>query len=128
MERGEVLERYCGWQNEVTLLKQTLKDGPCFHAAGALQLNAWKSSKVSKIHYQEIWLINKMFLDLRLIFTFSCYHVCIAHQRHEQNITHTTFQQLTPYSLYEIHGFEILSSEKHFCRWEISEILFGAEV
>jgi len=26
------------------------KDGPCIHAAGALQLNAWKSSKVSTIN------------------------------------------------------------------------------
>jgi len=40
MERGEALERYCGRQNEATLLKQTLKDGPYIHAAGALQLNA----------------------------------------------------------------------------------------
>ena len=29
----------------------------------------------------------------------------------------------TGVNLREILGFEILSSEKHFCRWEISEIL-----
>jgi len=40
MERGEVLERYCVWQNEAMLLKQTLKDAFCIHAAGALQMNA----------------------------------------------------------------------------------------
>jgi len=39
MERGEVLERYCGWQNEATLLKQTLKDRLCMHAAGALRMH-----------------------------------------------------------------------------------------
>jgi len=37
MERGEVLTRYCGWQNEATLLKQTPKDRTFIHAAGALQ-------------------------------------------------------------------------------------------
>ena len=46
----EVLERYCGWQNKATLLKPTLENGPCIHAAGALQLNAWKSYKVSTIN------------------------------------------------------------------------------
>ena len=40
-------------------------------------------------------------------------------------MTHTTFQELlpTPLNVHEILGFEILRSEKHFCRWEISEIL-----
>jgi len=40
-------------------------------------------------------------------------------------VTHTTFQELllTPFKVHEILGFEILSSEKHFCHWEISEIL-----
>ena len=28
MEQGEVLKRYCGWQKEATLLKQTSKDRP----------------------------------------------------------------------------------------------------
>ena len=39
MERGdsEVLKRYCGWQKEATLLKQTSKDRTFIHAAGALQ-------------------------------------------------------------------------------------------
>ena len=39
--------------------------------------------------------------------------------------THTTFQELllTPFNVPEILGFEILSSEKHFCLREISEIL-----
>ena len=41
------LERYCGLQHEATLSKQAPKDGTCIHAAGALQLNAFKSSKVS---------------------------------------------------------------------------------
>jgi len=45
-------------------------------------------------------------------------------------MTHATFQEplLTPFSLHEILGFEILSSEKHFCHEEIFEILFRAEV
>ena len=43
-------ERHCGWQNEATLLKQTLKDRYCVHAAGALQLNALKSFEVSTIN------------------------------------------------------------------------------
>jgi len=32
-------------------------------------------------------------------------------------VTHTTFQELllTPFNVHEILGFEILSSEKHFC-------------
>jgi len=40
-------------------------------------------------------------------------------------VTHTTFLEhlLTSLNVHEILGFEILSSEKHFCRWEISEIL-----
>jgi len=40
-------------------------------------------------------------------------------------VTRTTFQELllTPFNVHEILGFEILSSEKHFCHWEISEIL-----
>jgi len=40
-------------------------------------------------------------------------------------VTHTTFQELllTPCNVHEILGFEILSSEKHFCHREISEIL-----
>jgi len=40
-------------------------------------------------------------------------------------VTNTTFQELllTPLNVHEILGFEILSSEKYFCRWEISEIL-----
>jgi len=40
-------------------------------------------------------------------------------------VTHTTFQELllTPNNVHEILGFEILSSEKHCCHWEISEIL-----
>ena len=40
-------------------------------------------------------------------------------------MTHTTFQEflLTPFDVHEILGFEILSSEKHFCHWEISESL-----
>ena len=37
MERGEVLKRYCGWQKEATLLKQTVKDKTFNHTAGALQ-------------------------------------------------------------------------------------------
>jgi len=37
MERGEVLKRYCGWQKEAKLLKQTSKDRTFIHAAGALQ-------------------------------------------------------------------------------------------
>jgi len=41
------LEKYCGSQNEATHLKQAPKDRPCIPAAGALQLNALKSSKVS---------------------------------------------------------------------------------
>jgi len=45
-------------------------------------------------------------------------------------VTHTAFQELllTPFTLHEILEFEILSSEKHFCHWEIIEILFRAEV
>ena len=41
-------------------------------------------------------------------------------------MTHTTIQELllTPFNVHEILGFEILSSQKHFCQWEISEILF----
>jgi len=37
----------------------------------------------------------------------------------------TTFQELllTPFIVHEILGFEILSSEKHICHGEISEIL-----
>jgi len=40
-------------------------------------------------------------------------------------VTYTTFQELllSPFHVHEILGFEILSSEKHFCHWEISEIL-----
>ena len=40
-------------------------------------------------------------------------------------VTHTTFQELllTPFNVHEILGFEMLSSEKHFCHCEISEIL-----
>jgi len=40
-------------------------------------------------------------------------------------VTRTTFQELllTPFNVHEILGFQILSSEKHFCHWEISEIL-----
>ena len=40
-------------------------------------------------------------------------------------MTHTTFQELllTPFKVHEILWFEILSSEKHFYHWEISEIL-----
>ena len=37
MERGEVLKRYCGWQKETKLLKQTPTDRTFIHAAGALQ-------------------------------------------------------------------------------------------
>jgi len=48
MERGEVLKRYCGWQKEATLLKQTPKNRTFILAAGALQQNAWKSLEVSK--------------------------------------------------------------------------------
>jgi len=47
MERGKVLEKYCRSKNETTLLKQATKDRPCIHAAGALQLNACKSFKLS---------------------------------------------------------------------------------
>jgi len=45
-------------------------------------------------------------------------------------VTHNTFQELliTPFTVHEIVGFEILSSEKHFCHEEVSEILFFAEV
>jgi len=39
MERGEVVERNCGFENEVTLLKQKSIDATCIHAAVALQLN-----------------------------------------------------------------------------------------
>jgi len=48
MERGlgEVLDRYCGSQNEATLRKQAPKDRPCIHAAGVLQLNAYRRSEV----------------------------------------------------------------------------------
>jgi len=44
-------------------------------------------------------------------------------------VTHTTFQKLllTPFTVHEILEFEILSSEKHFCHDEISQILFRAE-
>jgi hypothetical protein len=44
-------------------------------------------------------------------------------------MTHTTFQKLllTPFHVHEILGIEILSSDKHFCREEISEILFRAQ-
>jgi len=44
-------------------------------------------------------------------------------------VTHTTFQELllTPFTVHEIVGFEILSSEKHFCHEKIFEILFRAE-
>jgi hypothetical protein len=61
----------------------------------------------------------------------SCQHVSIARQLHEQKICHlklvseawldlvtrTTFQELllAPFNVHEILGFEILSSEKHFC-------------
>ena len=40
-------------------------------------------------------------------------------------MTHTIFQELllTPFNVHEILGFEILSSEKHSCHWEIFEIL-----
>jgi len=40
-------------------------------------------------------------------------------------VTHTTFQELllTPFNVHEILGFKILSSEQHFCHWEMSEIL-----
>ena len=40
-------------------------------------------------------------------------------------MTHNTFQELllAPFNVHEILGFEILSSEKHFCNWEITEIL-----
>ena len=41
------LEKYCGFQNDATLLKQAPKNRPCIYAAGALQLNALKSPKVS---------------------------------------------------------------------------------
>jgi len=47
MERGEVLKRYCGWQNEAMLLKQTSKDRTFIHEAGALQQNAWTGVTVS---------------------------------------------------------------------------------
>jgi len=45
-------------------------------------------------------------------------------------VTHNTFQELhlTPFTLHEFLEFEILSSEKHFCQEEISQILFRAEV
>jgi len=45
-------------------------------------------------------------------------------------VTLTTFQELllTPFTLHEILEFEILSSGKHFCHEEISEIWFRAEV
>jgi len=41
-------------------------------------------------------------------------------------VTHTTFQELplTPFTVHEFLEFEILSSEKHFCHEEISQILF----
>jgi len=54
MERGEVLKRCCVSQSEATLLKQTPKDRTCIHAAGALQLNAWKSIEVSKNNTRKI--------------------------------------------------------------------------
>ena len=40
-------------------------------------------------------------------------------------VTRTAFQELllTPFNVHEILGIEILSSEKHFCHWEISQIL-----
>jgi len=40
-------------------------------------------------------------------------------------VTHTNFQELllTPFNVHEFLGFEILSSEKHVCHWEISESL-----
>jgi len=54
MERGEVLQRYCGWPKEATLLKQTPKDRTFIHAAGALQQNTWKSVEVSKNNSRKI--------------------------------------------------------------------------
>ena len=45
-------------------------------------------------------------------------------------VTHTTFQELllTPITVHEILGFDIFSSEKHFCHGKISEIFIRAEV
>jgi len=46
-------------------------------------------------------------------------------------MTHTTFQELllTPITVHEILGFDIFSSEKHFCHYEeIFEIFIRAEV
>jgi len=44
-------------------------------------------------------------------------------------VTHTTFQELllTPITMHEILGFDIISSEKHFFHEEISEIFIRAE-
>jgi len=53
-------------------------------------------------------------------------HLTLVSEAWLHLVTHTTSQELllTPFPVHEILGFEILSSEKHFCHWEISEILF----
>jgi len=64
-----------------------------------------------------------MFLDLKLMFKFSCQQVSIACQLRTQKIchltvaTHTAFQELllALFNVREILEFEILSSEKHLC-------------
>jgi len=57
-------------------------------------------------------------------------HLTLVSEAYLHLLTHTSFQELllTPFTVHEILGFEILSSEKHFCHEEISEILFRAEV
>jgi len=61
---------------------------------------------------------------------FRICHLTLVSEAEPRLVTHTTFQELllTPFSLHEILEFSILSSEKHFCHDEISEILFRAEV
>ena len=41
--------------------------------------------------YQKNWLINKIYQDIKLIFDFSCQHISIACQLHEQKICHLKF-------------------------------------
>jgi len=45
---------------------------------------------VIKTQYQKILLIQKIYQDIKLIFDFSCYHLSIARQLHEQKICHLT--------------------------------------
>jgi len=46
MERGEVLKRYCGWQNEATPLKQTPKDRTCNQSLCGTMKWTWSESTI----------------------------------------------------------------------------------